>query len=775
VPRVGQVRLGIVVGFFVVAGACSTYTAPTPSAVGGDETAGGSGNTGGKSDQAGSGGTIVDLGPELGGDFSMGGCDPSTDLTCGLPPGEPSFCGDGHQDPGEACDDGNAVSGDGCTATCAQVEADFICPTPGSLCVSTQKCGDKKISSNETCDDGQATPKDGDGCDATCQIEKGWACLTPGEPCQAAKCGDGIIAGNEQCEDGNAIPTSKDGCSDSCQLEDGFVCPTVGKACRATVCNDGKREGSEPCDDGNQIVGDGCTPLCQVEPKCPKSGGACSSRCGDGLMLPNDAEECDDGNVVDGDGCSSTCTIEKGYACPVVTGALPGTLLLPFVFRDFISRPVPTKPLPAVTLPRHPDFNGGCKGPLVEGVVNPVLDAEGKPTNSHLCDLPAAPTCTVNVTYVNTGDFCYQDDKCVVVVPPGDPPKPPAPPDANVTCEGLTHANNPLAGHPTEDPFKFWYRDTDGVNITRVVPITLTKNAQNVYSYQAPADGLYPLDDFGWQASGDDLGFNIKTGSDPTAKLHNYGFTTEVRYWFSFNGGETLNFSGDDDVWVFVNGHLALDMGGKHGQASRTLVLNANGTATCATCTDTHPLGTSFDLGITPGNVYEIALFHAERQTAASNFNLSLTGFVNQKSVCSTVCGDGIIMGDEECDEGAKNGAAGYGGCTKQCKRGSYCGDGHVDAPYEDCDDSINVSQYGGCAPGCKAGPSCGDGIVQSQLEDCDDAEFEGLYNGCAKNCKLGPHCGDNIVQEDAGETCDDGNHVNFDGCTATCKIEKPK
>jgi fibro-slime domain-containing protein len=291
--------------------------------------------------------------------------------------------------------------------------------------------------------------------------------------------------------------------------------------------------------------------------------------------------------------------------------------------------------------------------------------------------------------------------------------------------------------------------------------------------YSAPQGGLYPVDGFGWQKSGDELGFNID--KTPGVVQHNYGFTTEVRYWFQFAGGETLNFSGDDDVWVFVNGHLALDMGGKHGQASRTVVLNANGTATCANCTDFSATGTSFNVGIKPGNVYEIALFHAERQTAASNFNLQLTGFVAQKSSCSTVCGDGIIAGDEECDDGAKNGSGAYGGCTKQCKRGSYCGDGVVDVPDEQCDDGVNLSQYGGCAPGCQAGPFCGDGIVQSQFEQCDDGKLDGSYNGCAKGCVLGPHCGDGIVQKDAGETCDDGNHVNLDGCNANCRIEKPK
>ncbi|HTM44127.1 MAG TPA: DUF4215 domain-containing protein, partial [Polyangiaceae bacterium] len=247
-------------------------------------------------------------------------CDPTKGLC--VDAGEPGFCSDGNQDPGEGCDDGNAVSGDGCTDAC-QLEANFVCPTPGHECVSTVKCGDKKITGAETCDDGNKTA--GDGCDDTCKPEPGWSCPIQGQPCVAAACGDGIIAGAEQCEDGDAVPVGGDGCDVNCQIEVGgpdangiwqsWVCPTAGMPCAMTVCNDGVKEGSEPCDDGNQVVGDGCNPLCQVEPSCPPEGGACSSRCGDGLILPTDNEACDDGNTLDGDGCSSTCTIEAGFMC----------------------------------------------------------------------------------------------------------------------------------------------------------------------------------------------------------------------------------------------------------------------------------------------------------------------------------------------------------------------------------------------------------------------------------------------------------------------------
>jgi hypothetical protein len=90
-------------------------------------------------------------------------------------------------------------------------------------------------------------------------------------------------------------------------------------------------------------------------------------------------------------------------------------------------------------------------------------------------------------------------------------------------------------------------------------------------------------------------------------------------------------------------------------------------------------------------------------------------------------------------------------------KRGSYCGDGKVDSPNEECDDSVNLSQYGGCAPGCNNGPKCGDGRVQAKFgEQCDDGMNLGGYEQCAPGCKLGPRCGDGVIQ--AKEQCDVGN-----------------
>jgi cysteine-rich repeat protein len=63
------------------------------------------------------------------------------------------------------------------------------------------------------------------------------------------------------------------------------------------------------------------------------------------------------------------------------------------------------------------------------------------------------------------------------------------------------------------------------------------------------------------------------------------------------------------------------------------------------------------------------------------------------RSECVPTCGDGIIAGFEACDDGAANGDD-YDQCTSACRRGPRCGDAHVDAEFEQCDDGRNVDHY---------------------------------------------------------------------------------
>jgi fibro-slime domain-containing protein len=156
----------------------------------------------------------------------------------------------------------------------------------------------------------------------------------------------------------------------------------------------------------------------------------------------------------------------------------------------------------------------------------------------------------------------------------------------------------------------------------------------------------------------------------PGAKKHNFSFTSEVQYWFRYEAttNARLDFTGDDDVFVFVNGHLAVDLGGIHVPMDGSVTINAQSAA-------------KFELKA--GNVYKIVVFQAERKRYGSSFKLTLSGFEATPSDCSAVCGDGILSFGEECDDGVNDG--GYGECDAGCKLGPFCGDGMVQEP-EDCD-----------------------------------------------------------------------------------------
>jgi fibro-slime domain-containing protein len=285
--------------------------------------------------------------------------------------------------------------------------------------------------------------------------------------------------------------------------------------------------------------------------------------------------------------------------------------------------------------------------------------------------------------------------------------------------------------------FNQWYRDVDGVNMTFVQSLKLDRQADGSYRFYSSA--FFPLTGLGFGNEG-----------NPT----NFHFTSEVRYWFQYDGGEKLDFCGDDDVWVFVNKQLALDLGGVHGEQCGSVDLDTR--------------------GLTKGTVYEIVVWQAERHTTQSNYKLTLRGFFKSKSICTPKCGDGVRTPDEACDDGKLDGS--YGGCLPGCKRADYCGDKKVTTPPEECDDGVNTSAYGGCAPGCKKAPFCGDGKLDGAFgELCDDGKLDGSYGGCTPTCKFGPRCGDGVVQMDQGEQCDDGNTANGDGCSAACKKEGPK
>lgn len=249
----------------------------------------------------------------------------------------------------------------------------------------------------------------------------------------------------------------------------------------------------------------------------------------------------------------------------------PTSLSLSAVIRDFRA---------SGTTGGHPDFES-FKGSTTVGLVQDRLDGDGKPIASSLRGR----------TIVS--EFKDSSGRAI-----------------NPALFGLKAGD--VAGSLTDGPstngltsaeqFAMWFRDVAGVNSSTVVEMTLTRIAgTNQYVFDSDVDepyksrgGFFPVDR---QLFGN---FN-STG-------HNYHFTTEIAANFVFERGkgQVFKFTGDDDVWVFIDDRLVIDLGGLHAKREQFLDLDRLA-------------------WLQDGTSYTFRIFHAERRTTQSNFRMETT------------------------------------------------------------------------------------------------------------------------------------------------------
>lgn len=194
--------------------------------------------------------------------------------------------------------------------------------------------------------------------------------------------------------------------------------------------------------------------------------------------------------------------------------------------------------------------------------------------------------------------------------------------------------------------FDQWFRDVDGVNMSQDLRLDLVASGNGTFVYDT--DRFFPVDGklFDADPNNPDRGPFI----DDDGNVRNYHFTYELHTTFRYESDSVFTFRGDDDVFVYVDDQLVVNLGGIHVPLQGKLDLGANRLeVTAPTGSPDLPLDASLgytesinggvaatlSLNLEEGKEYTLDFFFAERNCCGSNFRI-------ETNLVFIECGGGV-------------------------------------------------------------------------------------------------------------------------------------
>jgi fibro-slime domain-containing protein len=160
--------------------------------------------------------------------------------------------------------------------------------------------------------------------------------------------------------------------------------------------------------------------------------------------------------------------------------------------------------------------------------------------------------------------------------------------------------------------FNKWYNDDLAFNVSAPLSLTLTRQSNGSYVFDSNTDpacvalgGFFPIEN---QMFGN-------PGGTPNRNFH-FTFELHTKFTYDADGNQVFSFRGDDDVWVYIDGKLVIDLGGVHGAVEQEVQLNR--------------------LGLVDGQEYDLDFFFAERHRTQSNFKIT-TNLLLSNTVLPTI------------------------------------------------------------------------------------------------------------------------------------------